>query len=88
MLEKHKFLNVMDARLQDMIKMFKEEELLSPDTSSSRIRAMANRYGKKNNGGHVKPLFKEVQSNKSKCLERICLVNLFVTINYYNHVYF
>ena len=74
MLEKHKFLTESDSRLQDMIKMFKEEELLSSSTASSKVRAMANRYGRKNNEGNKKNSSKELQSSKSKCLERICLV--------------
>ena len=74
MLEKHKFLTESDSRLQDMIKMFKEEELLSSSTASSKVRAMANRYGRKNNEGNKKNSSKELPSSKSKCLEQICLV--------------
>ena len=74
MLEKHKFLNIYDSRLQDMIKMFKEEEFLSSSIAQSKIRAMTNRYGRKNDELHKKRLSKEEPSNKTKCLERICLV--------------
>ena len=74
MLEKHKFLDIYDSRLQDMIKMFKEEELLSSSIAHSKIRAMTNRYGRKKDELHQKMLSKEEQSTKTKCLERICLV--------------
>ena len=74
MLQKHRFLHESDSRLQDMIKMFKEEELLSSSTPSTTIRAMANKYGRKRNEGHKKILSKDVQSNRTKCMERVCLV--------------
>ena len=72
MMEKHKFLEESDPRLQDMIKMFKDEEFLSPPDSSRR----SNKYSWKKSNAEKRTSKKPVRPAKAKCIERLCLVML------------
>ena len=72
MLEKHKFLNETDPRLQDMIKMFKEEELLFSLVSPS-CQVENNSTGKRKES-KKRTSSMEMLQTKKKCLENLCLV--------------
>jgi len=72
MLEKHKFLSESDPRLQDMIKMFKEEELLS--SVISPFCSVENKSTGKRKDLKKRTSSMEMQQTKKKCLEKLCLV--------------
>ena len=72
-MERHKFVDESESRLQDMIKMFKEEELLS-STSSLVHHSETKKYYRKKRKQEKRNLMTKTHPTKSRCLERICLV--------------
>ena len=72
-MERHKFVDESESRLQDMIKMFKEEELLSPTTSLAH-HSDTKKYYRKKRKQEKRNLMTKTHPTKSRCLERICLV--------------
>lgn len=74
MMEKHKFNNEVDTNFQDIIKMFKEEELLL--SVEPRYNLKGNRRNtRKSIPGGIKSYSVETYGKKN-CLETICMVNL------------
>ena len=73
LLERHKFADESEPRLQDMIKMFKEEELLSSTNSLGHHTDTKKNYRKKRKQEKRNSMTKTYPT-KSKCLERMCLV--------------
>ena len=72
-MERHKFVDESESRLQDMIKMFKEEELLS-STSSLVHHSETKKYYRKKRKQEKRNSMTKTHPTKSRCLERICLV--------------
>ena len=70
-MEKHRFLDETEPKLQDMVRMFKEEELLSPEDSSNY--SMIQKYCRMKSAR--KSSSSEAQTRKTKCLEITCLVS-------------
>ena len=73
LMERHKFVDESESRLQDMIKMFKEEELLSPTTSLAH-HSDTKKYYRKKRKQEKRNSMTKTHPTKSRCLERICLV--------------
>ena len=76
-MERHKFVDESESRLQDMIKMFKEEELLS-STSSLTQHSDARKCYRKKRKQEKRNSMTKTHPTKSTCLERICLVGTYL----------
>ena len=76
-MERHKFVDESEPRLQDMIKMFKEEELL-PSTSSLAHHSETKKYYRKKRKQEKRDSMTKTHPTKSKCLEKICLVRTYL----------
>ena len=76
-MERHKFVDESESPLQDMIKMFKEEELLS-STSSLAHHSDTKKYCRKKRKHEKHNSMTKTHPTKSKCLERICLVGKYL----------
>ena len=76
-MERHKFVDESEPRLQDMIKMFKEEELLSSTNSLDHLSDTKKHYRKKRKQ-EKRNLMTKSHPTKSKCLEKVCLVSRYL----------
>ena len=73
MKEKHKFKNEVDSRLQDMVKMFSEEELLPPIQRHHNSK-IHRRNARKSTSRKVKSS-EPVTNGQNSRLETICMEN-------------